>query len=184
MQPVDRVGVFQAEIVESGLNEAESGSVGINLRCRLTAWWDASTQKWVDWIPYDMEADGCLWVVKKDGNPNERAAESLIRHAGWDGTFASIAGGTWQPHPIQVEIKEDEYKGNKRKRIEFVNDHNRTPGTLNNVDAAKAGVLDTRLGATFRALSANVGRNRVPVSSKPSPPPPAMAGASGDGAPF
>jgi hypothetical protein len=188
MQPVDRVGIFRAQIVEFGLNEAESGSVAINIRAHLTEWWDG--EKWVDWNPSQQECDGSLWVVKKDGSANEGAAESLMRHAGWDASFSSVVNGTWKPTPCQVEIREDEYKQKKRKRIEFINDFSRTPGALSNVDSSKASDLDNRFGPSFRALAGNVMRNRPSPgggSRPPAPPPPEMAGAAAgnsDGIPF
>lgn len=185
--PVDRAGTFRANIVEYGLKEMESGSVAIALKAQLTEWWDPAAQAWVDWAPYGMEATGDLWVVKKDGNPNDKSAESLMRHAGWDASFSSVVNGTWQPTPCQVDIKEEEYQQKKTLRLSFLADFNRTPGALSNVDPAKASALDTRFGGTFRALAANVMRNRpaATTNSRPSaPPPPVAAAATGEGIPF
>lgn len=185
--PCDREGTFKAKITDYGTRETEGQAVAVTIQVTLLEMWDGS--EWQEWEQYGMEAAGDLWVVKKDGTPNNNPAKSLIEHAGWDGSFASITNRTWQPTPCQVVIKRDDYKDQVRYRVEFVNAYDRTPGQVSNVSPDKARELDGRFGSHFRALAGNTKRNgsapapgkpaTPPASSRPTPPP-VQAGTSGE----
>ena len=171
---VDRAGSFKATIEQYGLKEMDSGSVAVSLKAKLTDFWDG--QQWHDWREYEQEADGDIWVVKTDGTPNDKAIESLVRFAGWDGDFLSIIQETWTPTPCQLTIKSETYKNVPRIKIAFVNDLNRTPGgQMSNVDEAKAKDLQARFGASMRAIVGNAKR----AGAIPAPPPK----ANGNGKP-
>lgn len=196
--PIDREGQFKGLIVEYGLTEAESGALGVNIRVSLTHMWKQGDDFWEPWEQYLMEAEGTIWLVKKDNKgPNAPGIESLVKWAGWDGDLASIQNNTWQPTPCQVAIKRDEYKGNVRFKIAFVNDHDRTPGAMSNVAPDRIGQLATQYGGQFRAIAANVKRNNATTmpgqsAEPPRPPAPPAApltpadhrGQSSDGIPF
>lgn len=173
-QPVDREGQFRADIIAYGLKEMESGAMSVSIRAKLTQFYDGV--EWLPWEEYGMEAEGDIWIVKKDnGGLNSNGVQSLVNHAGWDGNMESIVNETWQPSACQVAVKREEYKGNVRFKIAFVNDWNRTPGAMSNIDAAKAKELQARFGAQLRAIAGNVKRNGSPPASKPATPPPARA---------
>lgn len=164
--PVDRAGSFKGVIEEYGLKEMESGSVAVSLKARLTEFWDG--QEWHDWCQYEQEAEGDVWVIKKDGKPNDKAIESLVKFAGWDGDFLSLIQQSWTPTPCQLTITSETYKNVVRLKIAFVNDLNRTPGgQMSNVDEAKAKDLQARFGASMRAIVGNAKR----AGTIPAPPP-------------
>lgn len=178
---VDRDGTFRAEIVGYGLKEMESGAVSVALQVRLVEWFGqeaGSEPQWYDFSMMNMEAEGDFWIVsgRDRGNKvNEMAAKSLIDNAGWDGMFDSIQNQTWEPTPCQVVVKTEEYKGQKRRKISFLNDWNRTPGAnLSNVTPEKVKELSMRYGSQFRAIAGNTKRNGAQPASMPTPPP-AMA---------
>lgn len=179
--PVDREGAFRCQLADYGLKQMDSGAVAISLRVALTEHYDG--EHWQPWAQYDMEAEGDIWIVKKNGEINQQAAESLMRHAGWDGTLESITGATWTPTPFQVTVKRDDYQGNVRHKIAYVNEFDRTPGGLSNVSPDKARELAARFGSQFRAIAGNVKRNNAAgagtgapaAPSRPAPPPPPPA---------
>lgn len=179
MNAIDREGVFRAIIEEYGLKQVDSGSVAVAIRCKLTEWWDQANGLWMPWSEYEMEAEGDVWIVKKDGSVNEKAAESLMRHADWDGDIESIMSNKWQPTPIQVQINRDVYKDQVRFKIAFVNNHDRTPGAMSNVRPDQAALLSNKYGSQFRAIAGNARRNGVPSAlggpAKPPAPAPAPA---------
>lgn len=187
MPEVDRAGHFQAEIIDYGLKDAESGAVAVGLKVKLLAEWNQDAEQWDDWTQYDVDAIGDVYVVKKDGKLNEGQVKSLVQFAGWDGSLESIAERSWQPTKCQVQIEADEYKGKTRFRVGFINEFGRKPGpSINTVDNVKAKELQARHGAALRALTGNLRRTAAPSpSSRPSAPPPAAKPAAvGDGAPF
>ena len=170
-QPCDREGTFQAQIESYGLREVDSGAISVTINARLLALWDG--QQWEPWDNYDMVAEGDIWIVKKDGQPNQNGIESLVKFAGWDGDMISIPSMGWQPTPCQVVVKRDDYKDQTRYKIAFINDHDRRPGAMSNVDATKAKDLQNRYGAQLRAIVGNARRNGpAPNAGAPKPPPP------------
>lgn len=171
-QPVNCEGTFKAQIESYGLKEMESGSVAVSIRAHLLDLWNG--EGWEPWGDSNVEAAGDLWIVKKDGTLNSGQVEALIKCAGWDGNLESIVNETWRPTQCQVVVKADEYQGQTRYKIAFINDLNRTPGMMGNVDAGKAKELQARHGAALRALAGNAKRNGAPApASKPATPPPA-----------
>lgn len=170
--PVDRAGTFRGNINEYGLKEAESGSVAVTIRVYLTEYWDDVNKTWMEWHEYDQEANGDIWIVKKDKTLNQFAADSLIKNAAWDGDIESIQNSKWHPTPIQVVVKEDTYNGETRLKIAFVNEHGRTPGGLGaNMSPEKAKQLQAQFGASLRALAGNVKRESKPNGAPKAPPP-------------
>lgn len=168
---IDREGIFRGIIGEYGLSERDSGAVALTLKAKLEEIWNPESQTWEDWKSYDVEASGDLWIVKKDGQLNRGQIESLCRHAGWDGNMTALVNGEWTPHRCQFSIKRDEYEGKIRFRISFINDHDRTPGQLGNIDEAKAKALQSRFGGDLRAIAGNIKRNGPAPMSAPSIPP-------------
>jgi hypothetical protein len=171
MQPVDREGQFKAKIIEYGIRSADSGAVAVSLKAHLTELWHED--HWVPWAEYQQEATGDVWVVKKDGTVSQDSAENLMRCTGWDGSFTSISGKTWEPTDCQVQISKDEYKGQVRYRINYVNPIDRDPtGSMSVVPDDKIRELENRFGAPLRAIRGNVMRNQPAGNGKSAPPAP------------
>lgn len=170
-QPVDREGIFRGTITEYGLKEMESGAVAVSIKAKLDEFYQADA--WHPWAEYEQEAQGDIWVLKKDnGGPNDKAIASLVRCAGWDGEFTSITNETWKPTPAQFVVKREEYNGQTRFKIAFVNEFDRSPsGSMGNVDQAKAKELQARFGSQLRAIVGNSKRAAPPNGSPPAPPP-------------
>lgn len=189
MQPVDRTGWFRCRITDYGLEEAESGSVAVKFLATLTEMWDRDAQSWEPWEQYEMEAQGNVWIIKKDGKPNQKAVESLCKCCDWDGTLASIAAKTWEPPAFQGEVKAETYREETRYRIEWLAAFDATPGagTMSAVDDNKLKALEAKYGSQLRGIAGNFVRNKPkPPGDRPPAPPPvgAAAGNSDDGIRF
>lgn len=162
-QPVDREGTFRGLITEYGLKEFDSGAVAVAIKARLDQIWTGDD--WQDWSEYGMEAEGNIWIVGKEGKPNDRGVESLIKCAGWDGNILAVSGETWKPTPSQFVIKAEQYQGRAFNKIAFVNEHDRTPGgSLSNMTDEKVKSLATRFGSQFKAIAGNVKRSAIPAA--------------------
>jgi hypothetical protein len=173
--PVDREGTFRAEITEYGLSEMDSGSMAVKLKVKLLELWNKTECQWEQWAQYDMEAEGSVWIVKKNnGGLNQRAAESLINFAGWDGDLESLVNESWRPTKCAVVIASETYNNETKLKITFVNDFNRTPGAIGNVSPESVKAASARYGGQLRALAGNVKRNgtTAPAGNPPTPPSP------------
>lgn len=177
MPSLEQVGTFRGRIVSCGLKEVESGAKAASLVVAVDEIWaqpdGSGDHQWCDWRQYDCEATGDIWIIKKDGTLSQKQCQSLMEHAGWDGSLSTIVAQSWEAKPIQFTVEEDEYKGVIRYKIGWINAYDSTPGG-GNVSAEKAKELDGKYGSQLRALAGNAARNAVP----PTEPPPAKKSAA------
>jgi len=152
--------------------------LAVQVTARLDEFWNNEAENWDDWREYEVEAEGYLWIIKKDGSENQNQIEALVRHTGWDASIPSIAGNQWQPTPCQFVIQGEapnDFHTDVRYRINWINDYEQTP-TAGNVDMDRATALQNQYGARLRALAGNVQRNApTPEGKPPSPPKPVGA---------
>lgn len=168
---LDREGTFRGRIIEYGLQESDSGSVGINVKCVIDEAYNFETESWEDWREFEFECFGYVNLVKKDGKSNDKSAENLCKCAGWNGSLGDVALGGWKPDPIQFTTKADTYKDKTSFKVDYINQFDRIPGGgIKSVDPDKAKTLQAKYGTTFKALAANVKRS-APPAGKPSSPP-------------
>lgn len=177
-QPLDREGDFRGRITDYGLRKYDSGAVAVAVQVAIDECWNG--ESWDDWREFDVEAIGYINIVKKDKTLNQGAAQSLIDCANWNGSLESIVNHTWDPSPVGVSVRANEYKGQTSYRVEFINAYDSEPGGLGNVDAGIAKQLQMTHGAALRALAGNQARN----SASPSGRPPAADGPTDDDIPF
>ncbi len=171
-EDLEWAGTARGTILEYGLSQVESGAVAVNLVAKVDECWDADANAWVDYRSHDYRVRGDIWIVKKDGKPNQAQAQALIDFAGWDGSLEAITNGTWQPTPCSFVINEDTYKDVTRYRVSWLNAYDRTPGAIGNMTPDKVKVLQAQYGPQFRALAGNAKRAAAaPPTSKPIVPP-------------
>lgn len=185
---VDRIGNFQARILEYALKKASEGeAVAVALKVHLLSMWNPDTESWDEWDVYMMTAIGDQWIIKKDGTLNNRACESLVRCCGWDGTLESISEKTWEPIDCQVKIGVDTYNGKTRFRIDWINAFDSIPGKFEELPPDKVQSLSQQFGSQLRALAGSHRANSTPTpKSKPEKPkrsPPPTKAAEPVGAP-
>lgn len=173
LKPVDREGLYRAQITEYALHEADSGAVSLSVKALLLEMWDENNKEWLPWN-YDMEAQGFLNLIKKDGKLNLTQVNPMCKHMGWDGDFLKLTNQEWSPCNCQVKVTRDTYEGEERLRIAFINAWDRTPGQGGNVDESKAKALQARYGGDLRAVVGNLKANGAPAPAgkPPMPPPP------------
>ncbi len=176
--PVDRVGSWRVEVTEYGLYKSDGGAWAITLKCHALEHYNTEKKQWENWTQYGyVQIEGSLWVIGKDGSLNDRKARSLVQSVGWNGNFESIEDGSWQPTRCQVTTELNDYKGEERLQIGFVNDWDRVPGGGSNVTGVEASALQKKHGGALRALAGNITRNETapqgtPVQPAPQPPAP------------
>jgi hypothetical protein len=172
----DREADFRGEIISYGLWEPDSGAVAVSCTFRATEIYNRDTQQWEPW-QYDMDAEGDIWIIggKEKGNKlNEKSVQRLMEATGWNGDLGCIADRTWNPNPCSWSTEADEYKGQTRYKVAWVNAFDRTPGgggRACNVDSAKAKALASKYGSQLRALAGSASKPAAPTTPPPRPAP-------------
>jgi hypothetical protein len=127
--------------------------------------------EWTDWTPYeDHTIIGWFYVVKRDGTPNDTTVENLARVLGWDGQFKSVEYPPART-PCQIVVEWDEYNGQKKLKVNWLNPVDHSPG-LKNADPSKLAALDGRYGSLNRAIVSTVAK---PVAGEKAMPPKSSA---------
>jgi hypothetical protein len=188
---IDREGNFRGRVLSYGIQESSSSkSVAVAMRVAIDEAYNHETDSWDDWRGHNVCAWANSWIVKANGDVNEKAVESLAKATGWGGTLQEVMDQTWQPDACQFVVRGEEYKGNTTYKVAFLNPYDAPiGGGLNKIDADKAKALQTQYGSKFKAIAANAKRTAAPANGKPKAPPPVAAGArsrdvNGDNIPF
>lgn len=159
MRPIEVEGNFRGRILSYGLNETDSGAIAVNIEVACEEFYHGGDEDYdAGWYEYDGEYSviGRVWVVKKNGKLNKTSVESLMKNAGWDGSFESVVNETWHPEPVSVVVNRDEYNGRVRYVASWVNHFDNVPGGgLGNVSGDKAQDLQRRFGGELRAIAGN-----------------------------
>jgi hypothetical protein len=160
-QELTQAGEFRGEIVDYSAQESStSDSVAVVIQVRINEIWHEGN--WEDWSEHDFVVWGYMWVIGRNGQVVKCHAEPLMKYAGWDGSFGSIANRTWHPSPIAITVAGKEYEGRTSYEINWINDPDRTPGGSGQVlDSAVSKKLDSKFGKQFRGLAGNLKRGEI-----------------------
>jgi hypothetical protein len=187
---LDRPGSFQVRCKDYTLAQFDSGAVGLQMVCRVLAQWDEENKSWIDWVKgedgteYDeITVEALIILVKKNdasgksGGINEKQADALIEHTGWDGSFMSIESKTYEPRDFQLKVEAETYKNKTRFRGAWVNAFDAVPGggNLAGVSSDVAKRLQDQWGSSLRALASKAKDKAQKPGGKPTLPPKAKA---------
>ena len=154
MPYIEQTGEFRGDIISYDADEKDSGAVGIKIEVLIKEALEGAN--WLNAEEYNFTVIGRIYVVGRGGKVIKRNAEALMEHAGWDGTFKSIADKTWIPTPIGVTVACEEYpkgSGDKFYKIEWVNAYERNIGGKTALNASLGQQLDQKFGSQFRGMS-------------------------------
>lgn len=144
-------------------------------------------QAWDDWTSYDLEKTGYFYLAKKDGSANEACIRSLREALGWDGAnLESLQNNDWSQKTVQITVGFEEYNGEKRLKIRFLNAENWSGAQVKPIEPSALRSLNAKWGAKLRAVSPKPAQN-APVAPKtptstPARPAPAPAANPWDAA--
>lgn len=174
-----QTGSFRAMPLEWGFDEAKSGALAIKMVLRLDEVWAVSDggteEEWCDWRGEHQACYGYIWIVGKEGKPNETGIQQAVRALGWDGKLDTITDPSWVPTGCQVSLKQEEYNGQAKIKAGWFNHWFDSPGGMSaNVEPAEAKAKLSRFAGQFVAIAANE------LKTMPSEVPP----LAGDGIPF
>jgi hypothetical protein len=172
------VGEYRGPFIDYALIEKknESGFGGLSLKVQIQAaevWMTpegGTDPQWLDCSAWDGHGEGYLVLISKAGKVNEGQIQRLIKFAGWDGDFQSMADRTWVPEPVRFDIAEDNYNNQISYRINWINQFDSEPGGGGNVDADEAKRLMSQYGPAIRAIAANAKQKPAPAAGKPATP--------------
>jgi hypothetical protein len=130
--------------------------------------------------PESWQITGYFYLEQKDGNINTRSIENLKTVFGWDGKDP----GWLQDHeeelsqkPVQIVCDNEEYNGELRIKVKWLNPHGSTGSGAGpaKADDATRKRITAKLGSKLRAAA---GPSPKPAAAAPAAPAPAARQAS------
>ncbi len=190
MAMADRAGTFKGEPVEWGVDETgQKGLATFVCRFRLNEWFDQAGGGWLEWSVYDHAITGYFYLEKKDGSPNETGIRQIKEALGWDGLDVRwLQQADLRGVGVQLELGWEEYEGQNRLRIKWLNPLDWEGSRVQRADDAGLAAIQGRLGGKLRALAVPAAAG-TPAPAQVSPsgtaatPAPARSAPAGGQAP-
>lgn len=167
----DREGSFRGEAVSYGLwNPGGKKSTAISMTIRVTEFFNHESKEWENWREYEMDVEGDVWIIGKEGKLIENNVKSICEHLGWNGDLVSINDRSWEPKPFGFTTQADEYNGRVRYKLNFINSFDFSPsGGAKTIEPDMAKSLNQQYGAQLRALAGSASKPKAPSSPPPKP---------------
>lgn len=175
---LDREGVFKAAPISWGVNRSDnSQSIALVVEYKILAQYEGGD--WTSWESYeDHTIHGYHYVIKRDGNLNQKTFENLVECIGWGGSFRD----TELPPPAvvcQITVAAEEYNGKTTLKVQWINTEDYTPGP-STLPPGELSNLDNRYGSLMRAAASASGKKPAAKKAAPAPKPAAVATAEDD----
>lgn len=168
----DREGLFHANPVEIGVAETGPNNLAtVVIRFRLFE--ELVGGKWQDCFSEGLEITGYFYLEKRDGSLNEPTLDALKAALGWDGRDPFWLQETdLSEKPVQVKLGFEEYRGQQRLKVLFLNPYGATGGGITKADGAGKTAIRDRLGPKLRALAGPTPAKKPKAAPKQAPPDP------------
>jgi len=147
--PMAEPGRYQARPTSWSIYESQnSESRGISIQYQCTLRLDVERDEYVPTEGPPKGAEGTVWIIGRDGTPNQRGIRDLARVFGWNGDLEQFAADSgWRPKDCEITVVEEEYNGKKRLKVAWINELGSKGRTK---DTAKR--LMSAYGDTFKRL--------------------------------
>lgn len=166
---VKQEGTFKARVASIKIEQVGADqSTKVAIIADVTQQLNPADGAWVD-VPAGYQFPMDIWIIKKDGSPNDTAIKQLIAGLKFNGDYENIQN--WVGTEIQAKVKRDEYKGVVSYKGEFGG------GT-----EVPASTIADRLGSLTKGYATELGQV-APAPAPSAPAAPAAFEPVGSGAP-
>lgn len=214
MGKIDTVGTYRGPITEHSLGFTKNKYPQFVARFQAAEKWvedpselehfQLEEPQWVDWSPFNESVVGFMVLFNDPDEYTEDTKllnyEQLQLALGWDGTsFTPLGDNTYVNHKVLFRIDENEYNGQVRLQVNWVDDYDASPvQSLKPVKKEDIAEMNSKLQVAKKAKAKPVAAAKatktakpktetavapkaapVPTKAKPStPPPPAPASST------
>ncbi|MCO6438969.1 MAG: hypothetical protein J5J06_17885 [Phycisphaerae bacterium] len=170
-----RPGRYKARVIESGLTllgDMRLATVVVNYQC-------IAELVHGEWLPIDEDVSICGYhfIQKRDGSLNQHTINALRDALGWDGLDVRwFEQANLRDVDVQLSCDWEEFEGQQRMRVKFLNPADYAGGGVPHADAALMQSLAAQLNPKLRAFSGGAAPARPAQAARPAPAaPPAPA---------
>lgn len=168
-RPLDRPGVFHANINDYELWECRGDSEAAAITCRFDVYEKLEPNgEWIPW-EYGQQIDGHAWIVKRDGTINVKGLIAFGDATGWDGSLDPIFDRTFKPLPVRIDCRLETYNGKERVKVAWINHHDYAGPGVRQVASSGRDDLIAKHQEKLRQLVAQRPRTSPPDAYSPPP---------------
>jgi hypothetical protein len=128
---------------------------------------------------------------KRGERPNEPCLRSLREALGWDGVdLEALQTTDWSQRVVQITTGFEDYNGEQRLKIRFINGENWEGAQVKPLDAAALRSLNAKWGPRLRSVAPKGAAKPAAPAARPKPPalvppkPPAPPSPDDESIPF
>lgn len=182
----NREGLFHGYPIEIGLDEQGNNKLACYSILFHIFEERLNNGEWADVAAEDMEITGWFYLETKDGQGNDFTINSLKAAFGWDGRdpfWLQDNAEQLAQLPVQMKLAFEEYDGNTRLKVQFLNPYGSIGGGVSKADDTTRRNINNRLGSKLRARAGGTPaqapkpeakpKAETPAGLEPSPPSPA-----------
>jgi len=131
-------------------------------------------------VEENLDIVAYCYLEKRDLTINTFQVDMLKKAFTWDGASPFWFEDAPDLPNIQVTLKEEEYQGEKRIKVQWLNPYEHVPSVvIAHANAQQRREISNRLGSQLRATASPVAASRAEPSRASAPPPPTSAPPSG-----
>ena len=174
----NREGLFHAQPLEIGVAETGPNKLA-TCTMRFGLFEELVQGQWRDCSAENLEITGYFYLEKRDGSLNAIAIDALKAALGWDGRdpfWLQDAAEGLREQPVQVKLGFEEYNGQQRIKVQFLNPHGAAPSGVSKADDAARRSISNRICARLRAQAGGTPAPAPKPEGRPGPPPPKAPG--------
>ncbi len=175
MALVDRIGTFRGVVTDHAVSVTTNGFPQLVASLQGLEYYDGDEKVWVDWSEQD-ENEIIAYLVLFGGKDKETLTCKQIKKVfGWSGkSFAELNDMDLSAIKLQFRVKENTYEGNTSMQVEWIDDHDATPGrSVRKLEKKELAELDAKYSNILKAASGGPTPAKAPAEApvvKKNPP--------------
>ena len=165
-----REGRFLARVLDRGVDETGPNDL-LTCTCDYQIVHEQTSEGWAD-VPDDWRITGYHYLFMTNGAINTNTIKQLKGAFGWDGRdpFDLQEMELPEDHLVMVDIAFEEYKGNVKPKVKWVDSKDATGGGVSKADDQKKKALASKYGSQFRAAAGGYPVAAPKTAGKPAVP--------------
>ena len=172
MSLIDREGTFRGIVVDRSVTESSGGYPQFELQLKANEYYDEDDQEWVNWSQVD-EKDTTAWLILFDGkNRQTLSFKQIEKIFGWDGaSFIDLNNIPFEGVELQFRVKKNIYEGNETYKVEWIDEHDASPGrTVRKLDADGLKALQAKYASKLKGKAPAKAPSKTPSKAPPKAP--------------
>lgn len=154
MNSIDRAGLFRGKILDKAVGlTSKSKLPQLVIRFQAVEYYDETEGEWVSgWEDYQQAITGYYCLFAKDGKPT-LSCEQVQKVFDWNGKSFKDLDDCEGPELVQFKVKEEEYEGESRLVVSWLDEYDADPRTgITKLNEKELKELDNKFASALQQI--------------------------------